>query len=72
MATLKIKKRPQILAHEVKKHVKPQFNFQGSQILHVRVAISRSDVMIQNKFHHWMLGKLPACNTTVSDFMGDF
>ena len=28
--------------------------------------------MIQTQFHHWMLGKLPACNTTVSDFMVNF
>ena len=28
--------------------------------------------MVQTQIHHSMLGKLPAYNTTVSDFMGDF
>ena len=69
MATLKINKMPQILVMEAQKPVKPQFDFQGSQNMHVRVATSCLDVMIQTQFHCRMLGKLIAYNTTISYFI---
>ena len=48
------------------------FVFQGCQILMVRVAISRSDVIAQTQFQHRMMGKLPAYNTPLSESMGSF
>ena len=48
------------------------FVFQGCQILMVRVAISRSDVIAQTQFQHRMMGKLPAYNTPLSEYMGSF
>ena len=49
-----------MLVQEALKSVNLNFNFQGSQNLQIRVAISRSDVMIQTQFHWEILGKLPA------------
>ena len=40
--------------------------------MQIRVAITCSDMMIQTQFHWKILGKLPAQNTTLSDFMEDF
>ena len=48
------------------------FVFQGCQILMVRVAISRSDVIAQTQFQHRMMAKLPAYNTPLSESMGSF
>ena len=47
------------------------FDFQGSQNLHIRVAISCSDVMIQTQYFCQILGKWQN-NTTISDFLEDF
>ena len=45
---------PHILVKDVQKPIKIKFNFQGSQNLHIRVAISKSDVMLQTQFCHKM------------------
>ena len=45
---------PHILARDVRKPIKMKFDFQGSQNLHIRVAISHSDVMAQTQFCHRM------------------
>ena len=37
-----------------------KFEFQGSQNLNIRVAISRLDIKIQTQFYHRMLHYLPA------------
>ena len=45
---------PHILAKDVQKPINLKFNFQGSQNLHIRVAISHSDVMLPTQFCHRM------------------
>ena len=46
-----MEKDPHILARHVQKPENLQFDFQGSQNLHIRVAISRLDVKIQVQFY---------------------
>ena len=63
---------PHILAKDAQKPENLQFDFQGSQNLHIRVPISRLDVMIQTQFHWGMTGNMPTYNTILPEFMGNF
>ena len=45
---------PHILTRDVQKPINLKLDFQGSQNLHIRVAISHLDVMLQTQFCHRM------------------
>ena len=58
-----------ILAAGVQKHINLKFDFQGSQNLHIRVSISRSDA---NSISLPNVKQIASLNTTFTDFMVDF
>ena len=58
---------PHILAKDAQKTENLQFDFQGSQNLHIRVAISLADVKIQLKKNCQIMGKMLSRNATLSD-----